>query len=330
MKTIADVPGNATRNALVAACLENEKLFESSKPQFVARLAALRQVMDLNSELLAQFGDAVTEVEHRWERIKMSWPTGSEAADILPVRIASVTQELSRIIYSCGLRTVPERVNRNLAALRIGQPLDFHKTFVDELPEEEQRNKILDFLSRHPKLVDGLVEPATGQIYRISSSERRRTLSFVYFLITLVLPAPFIWAYSRMNIWFPGQGLPGNPPDFARLIAAYIALTVGSLAHMGILALKQMRSGADRSLNALEDWILWFHVKETSIITGVLSMWVALIGLGASSQTAPGTAFFVGYSLDSFVDLFLQRFETGAAKTVEATKAKLLAAGKTE
>lgn len=318
--------GPEARPALVAACVENAKIFELNKPQFAALLAAVRQVLDLNSELLAQFGDVVTEIENRWERICMYWPSGAEGTDVLPVRIATVSQELNQIVYSCGLRTVPDRLNENLAALRIGQALDFHKTFVDELPDEEHRNKILDYLSRHPKLVDGLVEPATGQIYRTSPSEGRQVLSFLYFVLALVLPAPCIWIYAHLGTWFPGQGFPGSSSGLVGLEFAYLALVAGSLAHMGILALKQLRSGTDTSLNALEDWVLWFHVKEASIIKGVLSMWVVLVGLVASAQTAPTVAFFVGYSLDSFVDLFLQRFEMGAAKGVEAAKAKLLPA----
>lgn len=199
---------------------------------------------------------------------------------------------------------------------------------MDELPKKEHRDKILDFLRRHPKLVNGLIDPASGQIFRVAANERRRILSFIVFLFALVVPVAFFWVFSKLRIWFPGQDLPGAPGDFPRLSLAYGALAIGSLAHMAFTAVKQSRSGT-APVNALEDWILWFHVKETSIITGVLSMWVALIGLEATTGATPATAFFVGYSLDSFVDLFLQRFEAGVSKSADETRKKLLPAGAT-
>lgn len=88
---------------LVAACVETAKIFESNRPQLASRLLAIRQVLDLNSRLLALFGDAVTEVENIWERICMHWPTGSEAVEVLTQRIDTVYQELDRIVYAAEL-----------------------------------------------------------------------------------------------------------------------------------------------------------------------------------------------------------------------------------
>ena len=72
----------------------------------------------------------------------------------------------------------------------------------------------------------------------------------------------------------------------------------------------------------MTDWLLWVHVKETPIVYGIVSLWVGLVGMTALGQGGVSGAFFIGYSLDSFVDLFLSRFETGATAAVEAARAK--------
>jgi hypothetical protein len=58
---------------------------------------------------------------------------------------------------------------------------------------------------------------------------------------------------------------------------------------------------------------LWVHVKQVSILAGILTLWAGYIILIVIQQIADaGAAFFVGYSIDSFMDLFLVRF-TGIA-----------------
>ena len=67
---------------------------------------------------------------------------------------------------------------------------------------------------------------------------------------------------------------------------------------------------------------MWIHVKELSIAMSIISLWIGVIGLAwLQGDVMPSNAFFVGYSIDSFMDLFLERFATTAS-----TKAKAIAA----
>ena len=327
MKCAAAVAGPDAARAMVAACLANSKIFEKNRTDIEGLLRSIHEVLDSNPELLSEFGDAATEIQNRWDRIAFNWPAGTESTEDLKGRIATGDLDLSSIVYSCALRTIPDRLNKLLRELPVGKALDFHRTFVDELPSQEQRQNVLEYLDRQPKLVEGIVDPKAGQIFRVSQNPWRRRLSLVYFLIALGLPVPLVWIYSRLGGWFPNQGLPGVQADFTKLTMAYLALALGSLAHMAIVALKQVRTSDRQNVMALEDWMLWFHVKETPIVTGVLTLWFALVAYAITIPTSQWTTgFFVGYSLDSFVDLFLQRFETTASKVTETIKGQLLLA----
>jgi hypothetical protein len=82
----------------------------------------------------------------------------------------------------------------------------------------------------------------------------------------------------------------------------------------------------EASLLAVHDWLLWLHVKESALLMGVLYIWVGLIGLAFTVDTVQwAMAFFVGYSIDSFVDLFLQRFSQAASARTEALREDLAA-----
>lgn len=71
----------------------------------------------------------------------------------------------------------------------------------------------------------------------------------------------------------------------------------------------------------LSDWLLRIHVKEASFMLSAGSLAVAPIAMAFFFDTVEwSTAFFVGYSYDSFLDLFLQRFEgvvSAATKTIK-------------
>jgi hypothetical protein len=92
-------------------------------------------------------------------------------------------------------------------------------------------------------------------------------------------------------------------------------------------ALKQAQRRGAGSFLALEDWFLWVHVREAALLVGIVSVWAVLVGL-ALTLSQPGsitfiTAFAVGYSLDSFLGLFITRFDTVARSAVDAATGRL-------
>jgi hypothetical protein len=310
------------RIAVVGAALESKERFDRSQLAIDQRLSAVQDVFRESEGLHANYGDVIVEIGNRWETIAAHWPKGDEEAAKLLARITEVDQEMARIVYLCALLTVPERVNQNLAAMRVGQAMDFRMQFKDEVPDEAQGKKILEYLGLHPNLVNGLVDIPSGVVYRSSASPARRWASIGAFAVFLALPVAVMYIpglLAAMGVTTPVKSL----------LQTYAGIAAGSFVHIAITMLKQQRSGNSGSVILLTDWLLWVHVKETAIVFGIVSLWVALIGLIALPNTLTAGmsgAFFVGYSLDSFVDLFLSRFETTASNAVEAARAKLTAA----
>ncbi len=106
-------------------------------------------------------------------------------------------------------------------------------------------------------------------------------------------------------------------PSIDVLFRGYIAVMAGGLVHTFVDVWKQYQTKPDLARNILGNWVLWVHVKQISIISGILTLWVGFIILIAVQQIGDaGAAFFAGYSIDSFVDLFLGRFTDTASHNV--------------
>ncbi len=303
------------QSVIAAAAQESREKFDRNQRGITSRLYAIQSVFDSSEDLHAQYGDAIAEISNRWDDLSAYWPAGDEDTPKLMARIRKTSDDMARIVYLCALLTVPERVNQNLATMRVGQAMDFRMQFHDEIPSEEQGKKLLEYLAVHPKLVHGLVDAEAGLIYRSSSHKARRAASLLIFLVALLLPL-VLYMPGLLNAIQPNL----NPGDLMRV---YAAIAVGSLVHVAVSMLKQQRSGKAGAGTLVADWLLWVHVKETPIVYGIMSLWVGLAGMAALGQNSISGAFFVGYSLDSFVDLFLSRFETGATTAMEAARAKL-------
>lgn len=310
---------------LEAALNESNQIFTHNKTQIEERLSALRDLLLKQPELYDQQGDEIARIENLWERVKLNWPNPTEKDDAVIIRqIANVDQDLSELIYHAGYLTIPWRVNQHLEQLRIGQSLDFHSTFEDEMPKPEDRMKILSSMYSHPLVVDGVVDVQRGLIYHASPNPSRRILSYVLMVLTFLAGVLVVALFANLGTWLNLQNWPITSGRFSELLVGYLFITLGGVAHIGIDALKQARANKGQAFLAIEDMLMWVHVKELSIITGIASL---IIGSLALAITLPKVewqmAFFVGYSIDSFIDLFLQRFTETAAISAQTLKGKL-------
>ena len=111
---------------------------------------------------------------------------------------------------------------------------------------------------------------------------------------------------------------------------ASAGLLLGGVAHLLVNSLKQAREKTGSGLVAVQDWLLWVHVKESALLMSVVYIWVGAIALAFSMDDIQWvTAFFVGYSIDSFVDVFLQRFSERMSAETESIRKKLVGAAPT-
>lgn len=272
--------------------------------------------------LHSRIGDEVTRIVDLFTRCTLDWPQTADVPGELRSKLELLQPLLCDIIFHCGLVTIPSRVNEHLRSLRVGQRLDMATTFSDELCAGDGLARILRYLRDHPATVGGIVDAAAGVVLKASPSPWRRKVTFLVLVAMLALGAGMALAFPYVATQ---AGVPGWAPDpdaQLRALSLYGALVLGALAHVAIDALKQYRAGPQRDLLALEDWLLWVHVKETSNAVGIVSLWVVFVGLAVSAPQADwATAAFAGYSLDSVMDLFLQRFSGAVAARAEQVAA---------
>lgn len=322
---------------VLATVRENQAIYDYNAKQIGARLGQLRELIETFPLLYDRYGDEITHIENQWERAVHEWPQltpvteGSseesasadktaQADDILR-RARRVIEHLDILIYHAGLLTIPGRLNQHLEQLRIGQRLDFHATFEDEVFKKEDRDKILKYLAARPTAIsNGVIDAVNGLVFHASPSHARRRLSYVLIALTLVIGAALVYVISELGNWFDLDGWPVNPNSTTDLMVGYAFVIVGGFVHIGVDAIKQARSGSTTML-ALEDWFLWIHINELGVIIGIVSLWIGFLGLlFLNGSVSWQTAFFVGYSIDSFVDMFLERFNTTVTTRTAAIK----------
>jgi hypothetical protein len=304
-----------------AAFAEANGILSRNRGQIEERLSDIRQLFRQEPQQYDWCGDEVTEIENDWERVVDGWPDLKRPVDETLRLIDAIDQYLDEIVFHTGSLTIPSRLDDHLKNLRVGQALDFHLAFEDELPKREQRQRVIDTLARQPRVVEGVVDAPNGLVYRASSSPWRRRASSAVIACAALAGLPLVWVFSQMGAWMSLSGWPVKPEEFPQLGVGYLFLMLGSLAHLVVNALKQSRSEAKRSFIALEDWLLWLHVREGSILWGILYLWVGFFLLAWSiGGIGWQTAFFAGYSIDSVVDLFLERFQKTATARISEIK----------
>lgn len=83
--------------------------------------------------------------------------------------------------------------------------------------------------------------------------------------------------------------------------------------------IKDVRSAKPTSLVAVDDGIAWIQIHEAQILVALGLLWIGVIGYAATAKTLnAASAFFVGYSIDSIGDIYLQKFSTTAKQQVSA------------
>ena len=102
-----------------------------------------------------------------------------------------------------------------------------------------------------------------------------------------------------------GKGIP-------ILVRQYILVFVGAGAHLAVNAIKAAKAQKHPGFQAVNDWILWLHVREIKVLWGFAYVWLGFVLLTMTvgpDDLKMYTSFFAGYSIDSLVEVFLGRFE---------------------
>jgi len=305
-------PG-ARERELSLALAERAAIELRTRERMSKRLALLCGWMEEHALLHHWCADQVINIEIAWERVEFhldrlraAVEDGKGADSIVLTTTLEIEAYLQRMIFLIGVLTIPGRVNEHLRQLRIGQALDFHRDFADELPAREDRQRLLQMMRSHPAEIDGVIDVEHGVIHKTATSRRRQIFSIVLQLLTWIVLGAGLAALAHLGVW-------SELGEAAILLERYLFVTLGSVLHLALATLKQRRASRSGEVHALDDLLLFVHVREVAIAWTIFAVSVGTVGLSfVSPEASPEAALIVGFSLDSFVDIFLMRLD-GAA-----------------
>lgn len=266
---------------------------------------------ELNVQSSEDVSTDITIMRDAWEKARWNWPDTTQrhlpGKQALLLQLSEVKQSIYSLAVTAQILTFPDLVNQKLMDMHTGESLDFFREFSDEFYKPEFLTIAWQYLCEHPHRINGFLTE-DGMVYRASPS--------VPHLFSSILIGGVV-ALGFLLIWLAGvlHYFPLPPVD--ELFRGYIALMAGGVAHTFVDIWKQYRTKPAHTRSLFGNWVLWVHVKQVSILAGILTLWAGFIILVAIQQIGDaGAAFFVGYSIDSFMDLFLVRFTGIASQNV--------------
>ena len=293
-----------------------KKIISEHGPQVQTYFDEINTLMTQHPELNVQSGEDlssdITFIHDAWDKALWNWPDTTQGnlpgkQDLL-FKLGEVEQSIYSLAVTAQILTFPDLVNQKLLDMQTGEKLDFFHEFSDEFYKQEFLPIAWQYLREHPHRINGFMTE-NGIIYRASPSVPH-WLSLI--LISGIVAAGFLLIWLVKILPFDIR-LPSLPV----LFLGYIAVMVGGLVHTFVDVWKLYQTKPDYAMNIIGNGVLWVHVKQVSIILGILTLWAGFIILIAIQQIENvGAAFLAGYSIDSFVGLFLVRFTDTASQNV--------------
>ncbi len=260
-----------------------------------------------------------------------------------------IRDRIRKMVFLQSLLTIPERLNRWLENAPTGYYIPFHLVFEDELPNAEDRVKVLKYLAYSPKRIEkGIICAGSGLIYKCETSLGDQLKYAIYPLLVFAgLTAAIIYSGNlRTGIFIPSitrlnsSNLPDPStlliqpdwPNTSTLLICWLAVLAGIAVHAAVSAAKTEQKdgypplisvkGILPYVSAKSGWLVW---KQILALMGLIGLaYIAATATTITDQTfgAPA-AFLAGYSLDSVVELFGVSMEQKAKVQVDVLKKQL-------
>ena len=228
-------------------------------------------------------------------------------------------RRIQDFLKEIGRLTIPITLNDLLAKERPGYYIPFHIVFADEIPNVEDRSNLLRDLSFAPKIItDGVIDATNGLVYRCAKRRYWHWLSIVGMLLLYGLVTFTIYQACQLKILGLGS------ENLTTLLTGWGAIVGGIVAHLGIGSVKRMQAQGNLPMViAIGDIPRIVNAKFGPITRKWLIAVIAFMAIFATAgmdKVTPFYAFLVGYSLDSFIEVFGANIEQQAAAKVAALK----------
>ncbi|MCA8990573.1 MAG: hypothetical protein KDA88_01270 [Planctomycetaceae bacterium] len=302
-----------------AATTRATAIYEKNQEAVTQLLDDARKLCREHVQVADWWGDEVTRIENEWQRAELELkPVKSCTKAVVTLQtVANTDKWYHSIIYRCAELTVPDRVDQHLQTIPPGQELDFHANFREAVPNEEHRVKLLKFMQDHPNCLWGVVNVDTGKILSLPRGVLRRIRTYVWVglwlaaCIGLAYELPRLGKDWNINSWPIKEVSEGLP-----LFGVYLFALAGAIGHIFLDVVKQFRQGT--VFRTVSDVLSWVHVNELNILISIGTIFLASIVVYSSMNSV--TLYFAllaGYSADSIVDTWLQRFEKSVVEQTE-------------
>lgn len=275
-----------------------------------------------------QDGDAVRHLHNSWEQMTSNPLLISPEADY-PAQdqlhhLDMLFGQIQKMVFLIGFLTIPSRVNEWLAQARPGYYIPFHLVFEDELPDREERAKVLNYLAWSPNAIrGGIVDAANGLIYRYADRPESRRNSFLLLALAFAACAAVVVGACYVD----APGWPIQPGHLYSFVVGWSAVLAGVVTHIGVGSVKRAQErGGLPPIIAVGDFFMIANARAGQILLKLLLALIGFFGLVFSTgadKVTPFNAFLLGYSLDSFIELFSSNIERRASAQVASLKKQL-------
>ncbi len=274
--------------------------------------------------------DTVRHITNLWEQMQanpvLCDPQQNLTQQELLHALTLLEDRGAKIVFAVGQLTIPHRLNRWLDKARTGYYVPFHQLFEDELPDPNDRLRVLRTIASAPKtLKAGIVCSDNGLIYRYNPEPRGRVLSLVWVSVLFLAVTILVWTVGNKHLAVLLPELPLDTEVLPLLLPGWFAILLGVLVHVAVAGVKRSRESGLPPVVAVKDWMLLFSARKGDIVVKIL---LALIGLFAlvflvgGNQFTVASAFFTGYSLDSFIGLFGESMDQKATAQLTTMRKK--------
>jgi hypothetical protein len=293
--------------------LERVQTGESPLAQFAEYIGAAVCRVDALVEALPE-DDCTRRIRNAWDQIRTSKlmrdPETEFPAQEQMQLLSSLEAQCRQVVFWSAYKTIPFRLRDWLSASQPGYAVPFHAVFEDEIPDEEDRQKILNHLAWSPALLKdpgGLVDPQSGLVYRYDSESGtlRQLSAFAWLLLGIGVGALAIYVVALEEpLNMMGHVLP-------HLYTGWAALLIGMLVSVGIGTARRVKAqGSTQTVMPISRALIMLNARIGFIM---FRLFIALIGFFAllyavgftedTMNTFLFNCFLVGYSLDTVVDM---------------------------